>query len=113
MLDPITELILIKEKKNQSMLSEDFGIFSWLAAAGVAAYVAPKVTSFIRQTIKLKKKCGELKGDEKEDCVDSVKAGFDRNALGILRHARMQCPKTADPEKCNQEIGERIRMFSY
>ena len=113
MLDPITELILIKEKKNQRYLNEDMGLLSWLAAAGLTAYVAPKVVTFIKHHVKLKKECGKLIDQQKEDCLDSIKAGFNRNALYILRQAKMQCPKTTDPQRCDREIDDRIRMFTY
>jgi hypothetical protein len=112
MLDPITELILIKEGKNKTLLNE-FGLLTWLAAAGVAAFVTPKITRFIQQYKKLKRECSELKGTEKEDCIDSVKAGFNRNALFILRQARTECGRTTEPERCKDEIDKRIRMFTY
>jgi len=112
MLDPITELILIKENRNQVHLNE-FGLLTWLAAAGVAAYVAPKVSAFLRQHNQLKRRCSKLTGEQKDDCIDSIKSGFNHNSLNILRQAKMQCPKTSDPEKCNTELDDRMRMFNY
>jgi hypothetical protein len=111
MLDPITEIILIKESKNKSYLNE-IGVLTTLTVAGLA-FMVPKVYRYVKQYQKLRKDCGKLKGEEKQDCVSSVKSGFRRDALFILKKARLECNQTTDPEKCRSEIDDRIRMITF